>query len=139
MEARLVDALLDDAGWQFEPKWDGFRCLAFRAGDEVDIRAKSGKSLARFFPDVVAMLQGVPAERTPPRATTVLFRRCCAMCNFFAVEANRLLVGVEDEGQPEPPVWAAAATAPVHRVLNAGLACDTFDPREFAAVRGKGN
>jgi ATP-dependent DNA ligase len=47
MEARLVDHLPDDAGWQFEPKWDGFRCLAFRAGDDVDLRAKSGKPLAR--------------------------------------------------------------------------------------------
>jgi ATP-dependent DNA ligase len=56
MEARLVDRLPDGPDWQFEPKWDGFRCLAFRAGDEVDLRAKSGKPLARYFPDVVAEL-----------------------------------------------------------------------------------
>ena len=37
MEAKLVDDLPDEAGWQFEPKWDGFRCLAFRAGDDVDL------------------------------------------------------------------------------------------------------
>ena len=43
MEARLVDELPDEPGWQFEPKWDGFRCLAFRAGDQVELRAKSGK------------------------------------------------------------------------------------------------
>ncbi|MBV8937616.1 MAG: ATP-dependent DNA ligase, partial [Alphaproteobacteria bacterium] len=48
MEARLVDELPEDPGWQFEPKWDGFRCLAFRAGDEVELRAKSGKPLGRF-------------------------------------------------------------------------------------------
>ena len=53
MEAKLVTDLPADAGWQFEPKWDGFRCLAFRAGNEVEIRAKSGKSLSRFFPEVV--------------------------------------------------------------------------------------
>ena len=57
MEAKLVDALPREPGWQFEPKWDGFRCLAFRAGDEVELRAKSGKPLARYFPEVVAMLQ----------------------------------------------------------------------------------
>src|SRR5215203_1871942 len=57
MEAKLVDALPDDAGWQFEPKWDGFRCLAFRAGGEVDLRAKSGKPLARYFPEIAAMLR----------------------------------------------------------------------------------
>jgi ATP-dependent DNA ligase len=56
MEAKLVTELPEEKGWQFEPKWDGFRCLAFRAGKEVDLRAKSGKPLARYFPEVVAML-----------------------------------------------------------------------------------
>ena len=63
MEARLVDDLPDEPGWQFEPKWDGFRCLAFRAGDEVDMRAKSGKPLARYFPEVVALLRRLLQER----------------------------------------------------------------------------
>jgi len=57
MEAKLVTELPEDEGWQFEPKWDGFRCLAFRAGDEIDLRAKSGKPLARYFPEVVAFLR----------------------------------------------------------------------------------
>jgi ATP-dependent DNA ligase len=61
MEALLVPELPKDAeGWQFEPKWDGFRCLAFRAGREVEIKAKSGKSLSRFFPEVLANLGAVP-------------------------------------------------------------------------------
>jgi ATP-dependent DNA ligase len=63
MEAKLVPALPTDPGWRFEPKWDGFRCLAFRSGNEVDIRAKSGKPLGRFFPDVAAMLTALPADR----------------------------------------------------------------------------
>ena len=54
MEALLVPELPKETGWQFEPKWDGFRCLAFRAGREVEIKAKSGKSLSRFFPEVLA-------------------------------------------------------------------------------------
>jgi ATP-dependent DNA ligase len=57
MEAKLVTELPEESGWQFEPKWDGFRCLAFRAGKEVDLRAKSGKPLARYFPEIVAMLE----------------------------------------------------------------------------------
>jgi len=61
MEAKLVDELPTGPGWRFEPKWDGFRCLAFRAGDEVDLRAKSGKPLARYFPDMVAALKALPA------------------------------------------------------------------------------
>jgi len=60
MEAKLVTELPHDGGWQFEPKWDGFRCLAYRAGDEVDLRAKSGKTLARYFPEIVAMLLRLP-------------------------------------------------------------------------------
>jgi ATP-dependent DNA ligase len=59
MEAKLVAELPEDPGWQFEPKWDGFRCLAFRAGPQIDLRAKSGKPLARYFPEVVAMLENL--------------------------------------------------------------------------------
>ena len=47
MEAMAVDALPTGEGWQFEPKWDGFRCLAFRDGDELELMSKSGKPLAR--------------------------------------------------------------------------------------------
>lgn len=63
MEAKLVAALPEAAGWQFEPKWDGFRCLAFRDGSDVELMSKSGKSLARFFPEVVAMIRGLNTKR----------------------------------------------------------------------------
>jgi ATP-dependent DNA ligase len=62
MEARLVDALPTDDGWQFEPKWDGFRCLAFKSGAEVRLFAKSGKPLHRFFPEVAGMVRELPAD-----------------------------------------------------------------------------
>src|SRR3954447_246982 len=63
MEAKLVDDLPRGRGWQFEPKWDGFRCLAFRTGDDVALRAKSGKPLARYFPEMVAHLRALVPER----------------------------------------------------------------------------
>lgn len=63
MEAKLVDDLPAEPGWRFEPKWDGFRCLAFRAGDEIELKAKSGKPLGRYFPDVVALLKSLPVDR----------------------------------------------------------------------------
>jgi ATP-dependent DNA ligase len=63
MEAHSVDALPDDAGWQFEPKWDGFRCLAFRDGDQVALQAKSGKPLARYFPEMATVLRALPVRR----------------------------------------------------------------------------
>jgi ATP-dependent DNA ligase len=56
MEALLAAELPDGEGWQFEPKWDGFRCLARRDGDETALTSKSGKPLARYFPEVVEML-----------------------------------------------------------------------------------
>ena len=63
MEAKLVDALPREAGWQFEPKWDGFRCLAFKAGNEVVLQAKSGKPLSRYFPEIVDAVRDVPFQR----------------------------------------------------------------------------
>lgn len=63
MEARLVEALPEGEGWQFEPKWDGFRCLVFRSGGDVDLRAKSGKPLARYFPDVVERVRAMRSKR----------------------------------------------------------------------------
>jgi ATP-dependent DNA ligase len=62
MEAKLVEAIPSEPGWRFEPKWDGFRCLAYRSGDEVLLKAKSGKPLDRFFPDMVAALKALPVD-----------------------------------------------------------------------------
>jgi len=56
MEAVSRSELPEGDGWQYEPKWDGFRCLAFRSGADIELRAKSGKSLTRFFPEVAAHL-----------------------------------------------------------------------------------
>lgn len=63
MEAKLVDKLPDGDGWQFEPKWDGFRCLVFRAGSKVELRAKSGKPLTRYFPEVVEAVRKAAVDR----------------------------------------------------------------------------
>jgi hypothetical protein len=58
MEARLTDEIPTGEGWQFEPKWDGFRCLAFRDGGAVELRSKSGaefmKSIANGTPSWIA-------------------------------------------------------------------------------------
>ena len=60
MEAKLVDALPEGEGWQYEPKWDGFRCLVFRDGDAASLQSKPGKPLGRYFPEVVAMVLALP-------------------------------------------------------------------------------
>jgi ATP-dependent DNA ligase len=63
MEAKSVGELPDGGGWQYEPKWDGFRCLVFRSGEAVELQSKSGKPLARYFPEVVEAVRAMKAER----------------------------------------------------------------------------
>jgi len=63
MEARSVDEIPAGDEWQYEPKWDGFRCIAFRDGNKVFLQSKAGQPLARYFPDVVEALQRLPAKR----------------------------------------------------------------------------
>jgi ATP-dependent DNA ligase len=57
MEAAPAASLPAGSEWQYEPKWDGFRCLAFRDQKKVDLQSKSGKPLTRYFPELVATLQ----------------------------------------------------------------------------------
>jgi len=63
MEARSVDEIPGGDGWQYEPKWDGFRCLAFRDGSEIFLQSKAGQPLARYFPDIVRSLSALKAKQ----------------------------------------------------------------------------
>jgi len=63
MEAETASEIPEGAEWQYEPKWDGFRCLAFRDGATVELRSKSGQPLGRYFPDIVAVLARLAAVR----------------------------------------------------------------------------
>jgi len=63
MEAESVPVLPEGREWQYEPKWDGFRSLAFRDGKAVRLQSKSGKPLGRYFPDVVESLAELEAAR----------------------------------------------------------------------------
>ena len=63
MEARLVEELPEGPEWAYEPKWDGFRCLAFRDGRSIELQSKSGQSLTRYFPEVAETLRSVDARR----------------------------------------------------------------------------
>lgn len=63
MEAKSVAQLPVGADWQYEPKWDGFRCLAFRDGDRIDLQSKSGQPLGRYFPELVEALLKLKAKQ----------------------------------------------------------------------------
>jgi ATP-dependent DNA ligase len=56
MDALLVSEIPAGDNWEYEPKWDGFRCLAFRDGQSIELQSKSGQALARYFPEIVAAL-----------------------------------------------------------------------------------
>lgn len=62
MEARVEPELPSGAGWLYEPKWDGFRCIVVRSGDTVMLQSKAGKSLTRYFPELVEACQKLPAK-----------------------------------------------------------------------------
>ena len=63
MEALSVDEIPEGKDWQYEPKWDGFRCLIFRDGAKVDLQSKSGQSLTRYFPELVAAVAALKPKR----------------------------------------------------------------------------
>ncbi len=63
MEAKSADAIPEGDAWLYEPKWDGFRCLAFRDGDDVHLQSKAGQPLARYFPELVEALLALKAKQ----------------------------------------------------------------------------
>jgi len=63
MEARSVEEIPTGDEWQYEPKWDGFRCLAFRDADKIFLQSKNGQPLARYFPDVAANVAKLPSKQ----------------------------------------------------------------------------
>ena len=85
MLAKSVPAV-PDGDYAYEPKWDGFRCIVFRDGDEVELGSRNEKPLTRYFPEVVEAVKAAAAASAasstarssspPARASTS--RRCCS-------------------------------------------------------------
>ena len=63
MDALLVSEIPAGDHWEYEPKWDGFRCLAFRDGKNIELQSKSGQTLGRYFPEIVAALLKLKASK----------------------------------------------------------------------------
>ena len=63
MEAKSVASIPQEEGWQFEPKWDGFRSLVFRLKDRIELRSRNGTDLNRYFPEVVDMFAALPVSQ----------------------------------------------------------------------------
>lgn len=63
MNALLVDDLPKAGQWQYEPKWDGFRCLAFKDAGQVQLMSKNGQHLTRYFPEIERAIESIKADR----------------------------------------------------------------------------
>jgi ATP-dependent DNA ligase len=63
MLAKSVKSVPTHGGLVFEPKWDGFRCIVFRDGDEVELTSRNTKPLTRYFPEMVEAIK----QQTPER------------------------------------------------------------------------
>ena len=72
-EARAVAEIPSGESWLYEPKWDGFRCLVFRSGDQVLLQSKAGQPLRRYFPELVAALRKLPHSRFVLDTEIVIF------------------------------------------------------------------
>jgi ATP-dependent DNA ligase len=90
MEARQVAALPSGDGWQYEPKWDGFRCVAVREKGKVELIGRSGKSLARYFPEVVAGLARHAARDHAARDFVLDGELAIAVGNELSFEALQM-------------------------------------------------
>ena len=93
--------MLPVGAWIFEPKWDGFRCLAFKAGTAVDIRAKSGKPLGRYFPELIELLRSLPARWQLPAvllAAAAAFSIGCSRVFLRVHHASDVVAGFASGG-----------------------------------------
>jgi ATP-dependent DNA ligase len=75
MLARAVAEIPTGPGMTYEPKWDGFRCIVFRDGDEVELASRGGKTLTRYFPEVVAQAKAQLPARCAVDGELVVIRR----------------------------------------------------------------
>jgi ATP-dependent DNA ligase len=97
MEALSVATIPEGKDWQYEPKWDGFRCLIFRDGAKVELQSKSERSLTRYFPEVAAAVAALKAKRfvldgeiVIPRGQTFSFEELLQRIHPAASRVKRL-------------------------------------------------
>ena len=73
MEAKSAGTIPEDGPYLYEPKWDGFRCLAFRSGDNILLQSKAGQPLGRYFPELVSALGQLKARKLVLDGEIVIF------------------------------------------------------------------
>ena len=102
MEARSVDAIPRGAEWQYEPKWDGFRCLLSRHGARIALRSKAGEDLTRYFPELVAAAAAL-------KATFFVLDGEIVVPHGKSFSFDDLLQRIMQLGENYPAAWRAVA------------------------------
>jgi ATP-dependent DNA ligase len=110
MEAEPVDDL-PKGNWLYEPKYDGFRCLAYRSGDKVDLQSKKQKSLNRFFPEVASGLVGLKAEHFVLDSELIIPASPSKHCSFDCTLQQAGLPNCRASFQRG--LWCRASMAPI--------------------------
>ena len=143
MLAKLARTIPDGDGWLYEPKWDGFRCIVFRDGDQVVLGSRGGKELTRYFPEVVdavrAQLREYGIRDRVPRPIIPGEKRAL---NKRVVEALAdELYALELEAAPEAQQWALrkAAWAIEELGQDIGLVYRTMGVKGLAAIPDVGS
>src|SRR5437868_15502415 len=73
MEAKVQSELPSSEAWQYEPKWDGFRAVVFKDGEEIVIHSRNARPLTRYFPELVPAIQKIKPKRVVLDGEIVIF------------------------------------------------------------------
>ena len=106
MEAQLVDELPEGDGWQFEPKWDGFRGIAENLDGEFHLWSRNGRPLLRYFPELESL-----GELLPPRSAVGSPRRDTSRPLCSSLSSVTYTVPRDSSRPVRSPMWARTATA----------------------------
>ena len=130
MLSRAADALPGGEGWQFEPKWDGFRTLVFRDADEILLQSRDEKPMNRYFPELIAPLAATLSERCVVDGEIVIV-------GVGGLDFGALLVPAE---AGDHAVSRALVLHRDHRAFPGAIGCletlcpDTIEPSALEAV-----
>ena len=105
MLSSAADALPGGEGWQFEPKWDGFRTLVFRDGDEILLQSRDEKPMNRYFPELIAPLAATLSERCVVDGEIVIV-------GVGGLDFETLLLRIHPAAQPRPSCRAFGRPCP---------------------------
>ena len=128
-EALSVEEAPAGLQWSYEPKWDGFRCLAFRDGGEVALQSKGLKPLGRYFPDVVEELLALDAPRFDMTIQGAIGAMSALAFNAFVAETGALQV---ESGR----VAGVAFRVAVRNGVATGTVTPRFNDLSVSVTRG---